>query len=139
MSGAAQDDLARRVEHIEAAYEYALAYAAQGLAGDEESASVGQVREELTRCGAAMEGLADSLRAVVQARGLEPAARYEAFIAVVARDAASAGAAVQLVLAQPCISSQLVDNLNALIHLRAVLTDLFLIDELIESQGADAS
>jgi hypothetical protein len=35
-----------------------------------------------------------------------------------------------LVLAQPAISSQLVDNLNASIHLRALLTDLFLIDEI---------
>jgi len=33
--------------------------------------------------------------------------------------------------AQASISSQLVDNLNAGIHLRAVLTDLFLVDELL--------
>ena len=47
-------------------------------------------------------------------------------------------AAVELVLAQPSISSQLVDNLNASIHLRALLTDLFLIDELLKSQPAAA-
>ena len=35
-------------------------------------------------------------------------------------------------LAQPVISSQLVDNLNASIHLRALLTDLFLVTELLE-------
>ena len=40
-------------------------------------------------------------------------------------------AALELVLAQPSISSQLVDNLNASIHLRALLTDLFLIDEIL--------
>jgi hypothetical protein len=34
------------------------------------------------------------------------------------------------VLSKPDISSQLVDNLNASIHLRAVLTDIFLLDEL---------
>jgi len=33
------------------------------------------------------------------------------------------------VLAQDQIGSQLVDNLNASLHLRTVLTDLFLIDE----------
>jgi len=37
------------------------------------------------------------------------------------------------VLAQPIISSQLIDNLNASIHLRALLTDLFLIDEIIKA------
>ena len=47
------------------------------------------------------------------------------------RDAGDARAAVGLVLAQPSISSQLIDNLNASIHLRALLTDLFLIDEIV--------
>ena len=42
---------------------------------------------------------------------------------------------MQLVLAQPGISSQLVDNLNASIHLRALLTDLFLVDEVLEEPG----
>jgi hypothetical protein len=37
---------------------------------------------------------------------------------------------MELVLAQPSISSQLIDNLNASIHLRALLTDLFLLDEI---------
>jgi hypothetical protein len=30
------------------------------------------------------------------------------------------------------VSSQLIDNLNANIHLRALLTDLFLMDDLID-------
>ena len=46
--------------------------------------------------------------------------------------ASDAQASVQLALAQPSISSQLVDNLNASIHLRALLTDLFLIDEVLK-------
>jgi hypothetical protein len=32
----------------------------------------------------------------------------------------------------------LVDNLNASIHLRALLTDLFLIDEILKLQGMPA-
>jgi hypothetical protein len=32
---------------------------------------------------------------------------------------------------QPSISSQLIENLNASIHLRALLTDLFLLDEIL--------
>jgi hypothetical protein len=43
-------------------------------------------------------------------------------------------AALKLVLAQPAISSQLIDNLNASIHLRALLTDLFLLDEILKLQ-----
>jgi hypothetical protein len=45
---------------------------------------------------------------------------------------------MELVLAQPSISSQLIDNLNASIHLRALLTDLFLLDEVAKlHQSAD--
>ena len=48
------------------------------------------------------------------------------------RDALEDRAAVQLVLAQPAISSQLSDKLNASIPLRALLTDLsLLIDEIL--------
>ena len=59
--------------------------------------------------------------------------QYDAFISVVERDVRAAQAAVQLVLAQPSIGSQLVDNLNASIHLRAVLTDLFLLHEVLKA------
>ena len=41
-------------------------------------------------------------------------------------------AAIRLVLAKADISSQLVDNLNASIHLRALLTDLFVVDEALK-------
>ena len=42
-------------------------------------------------------------------------------------------AVIHIVLAQPSISSQLVDNLNASSHLRALLTDLFLIGEILRT------
>ena len=67
----------------------------------------------------------------VKYEGLEPAERYEAFFAVLDRDARDSLAAMELVLAQPAISSQLIDNLNASIHLRAMLTDLFLVGEIL--------
>ena len=66
---------------------------------------------------------------------LQPAAAYDNFITVLERDAKDAQACIQLVLAQPSISSQMVDNLNASIHLRALLTDLFLIDEIVTSRS----
>jgi len=46
----------------------------------------------------------------------------------------AAQAAVRLVLAQPSITSPLVDNLNASIHVRAMLTDLFLVDEVLKAR-----
>jgi hypothetical protein len=44
-----------------------------------------------------------------------------------------------LVLAQPSISSQLIDNLNASIHLRALLADLFLVTEILDAQSTQAN
>jgi hypothetical protein len=48
---------------------------------------------------------------------------YSAFREVMDHDARQSIAALQLVLIQPSISSQLVDNLNACVHLRALLTE----------------
>jgi hypothetical protein len=57
-------------------------------------------------------------------------------LAILEEDARKSQAELRLVLAQRAINSQLVDNLNASIHLRALLTDLFLIDEAVGSTGA---
>jgi len=122
-------EFSARCGAIEEAYEFMLAYAAQGLPNEQGSASGSQIREFLRKCDTALTGLAHVLTDLVRSLGPQSSAPYDAFILVVERDARSAQAAVQLVLAQPSISSQLVDNLNASIHLRALLTDLFLLDE----------
>ena len=110
-----------------------LAYAGQGLDNDLGPGKGGQIREFLTKCEQALTGLADFLTGFVKRLNVDSTAPYAAFMGVIDRDARDAQAAVQLVLAQPSISSQLVDNLNASIHLRALLTDLFLIDEVFKS------
>lgn len=126
--------LERRCNAIEEGYEFMLAYAAQGLAGDQASQSGGQLREFLQATAAALSGLGELFGALVTDEHLESSERYQAFLTVLDRDARDALAALQLVLAQPSISSQLIDNLNASIHLRALLTDLFLIDEILKTQ-----
>lgn len=55
------------------------------------------------------------------------------FLAVLDRDTTDSLAAMELVLAQPSISSQLIDNLNASVHLRALLTDIFLLGEILRA------
>ena len=131
-----REDLQRRCDTIEEGYEFMLAYAAQGLPGDAGSQSGGQLREFLTRMATALTGIGDAFGALIEGESLEPEPRYRAYGAVFDRDARDSLAAIELVLAQPSISSQLIDNLNASIHLRALLTDLFLIDELLKSQPA---
>jgi hypothetical protein len=129
-------ELKDRCARIEEAYEFMLAYAAQGLRTEPGSGSGSQIRSMLTTCDKSLDGLADVFTQIVRQDKLQSAATYDKFIAVLSRDAADAQASIQLVLAQPSISSQMVDNLNASIHLRALLTDLFLIDEIVRPEAA---
>lgn len=131
-----RDELKDRCGRIEECYEFMLAYAAQGLRAEPGGGKGSQLRTLLTRADDALDGLAVLFTTIARAEKLEPAGKYDAFIAVLARDASDARAAIGLVLAQPSISSQLVDNLNASIHLRALLTDLFLIDEIVRPEAA---
>lgn len=127
-----REDLNQRIEAIETGYEFLLAYAAQGRDTDKGASAGRNVREYLEKMVAALDGLgavAEACAADVDATLPSTAA---AFFAAVDADARVARAAVALVLARPDISSQLVDNLNASIHLRALLTDLFVVDEALK-------
>ena len=129
-----RDRLKDRCEKIEECYEFMLAYAAQGLRTEPGGGSSSQLRTLLTKCDEALTGLGDVFTEIVRSEQLRPTEKYDAFIAMLNRDAGDARAAIGLVLAQPSISSQLIDNLNASIHLRALLTDLFLIDEIVRTE-----
>jgi hypothetical protein len=124
-------DIKARIDAIEESYEFFLAYAAQGLSTDQGARSGAQLRDFLKKMETAVDGLAMRLRALASEGGLEPASVWSDVIGVVERDAADTLAAIRLVASRPGVSSQLVDNLNANIHLRALLTDLFLVDDLI--------
>ncbi|MFZ2023852.1 MAG: hypothetical protein ACLPZY_19690 [Terracidiphilus sp.] len=125
-------ELEQLSERIEECYEFTLSYAARGFAGDDSNEQTRQVRDHLTRAVEAMRGLEAACREVVAREQLEPKEKYVAFFAVMQRDAEGAIAAMELVLAQTAIGSQLIDNLNASIHLRALLADLFLLTEILE-------
>jgi hypothetical protein len=126
MAEKSEPTLAERIEAVEQAYEFMLAYAAQGR----EDEGGGSVRQFLERAAAALDGLAAAARPNVQDSASRQA--FVAFLEVLDDDARKAGAALRLVLAQKSITSQLVDNLNASIHVRALLTDVFLIDEVLK-------
>jgi hypothetical protein len=127
-------EIRRRCHAVEECYEFMLAYAAQGLASEDGSRSGTQIRECLQRAVEALSGLADACVTAVKADARDSAEKYFAFLAVLDRDARDATSAIELVLAQPAISSQLIDNLNASIHVRAVLTDLFLLSDIATTE-----
>jgi len=128
-------DFLERSDLLERSYEFLLGYAAQGLPGDEASSSGAQVRIHLQQACEALNGLAESCRQAIADQQLEPATKYHSFCSIVERDAGDAAAMIELVLAQPSISSQLIDNLNASSHLRALLTDLFVFGEILRTRA----
>ena len=130
------EDLKRRIEDIETGYEFMLAYAAQGRQTDKGAAAGRNVREYLDKMVAALEGLAGVVDACAKTAGPDLPNKGAAFFAAVDSDARIALAALRLVQARDDISSQLVDNLNASIHLRALLTDLFVVDEVLKPSKA---
>ena len=104
------------IDAIESGYEFLLAYAAQGRDDDAGSGSGPGVRSVLSDMAAATETLVQVFDG-----------HENGFAWVIVDDAKKTRAALDLVLSHASIGSELVDNLNASIHLRALLTDLFLI------------
>ena len=136
MSESSRAVLKQAIDTIEGMYEFTLAYAAQGLSTDEASRSGAQLRDYLDKSENALDRLAGLFEEVIREEGLTPAESYADFVEILREDARKAAAAIRLTLDQPAISSQLVDNLNASIHVRALLTDIFLLDEVIAARVA---
>tara|TARA_Y100000590_G_C15187683_1_gene813775 strand:+ start:231 stop:620 length:390 start_codon:yes stop_codon:yes gene_type:complete len=124
-------NLNERIDAIESGYEFMLAYAAQGRDTDKDSSGSGsgfQLREFLEKMEIALDGLGMEIKkaAKQQASDLDHSI---AFLDAIEEDANKALGLIRLLRAQADISSMLIDNSNASIHLRALLTDLFIIDE----------
>lgn len=130
MSEALSERLSERIEAIEAGYEFMLAYAAQGYEPNQGGNHEHDIRRHLDAMRAALDGLGAVAEAAAGARG---GLDHAPFVAVLSNDAAKAAAAIGLAANREGISSQLIDNLNASSHLRALLTDLFLLDEAIKT------
>jgi hypothetical protein len=126
----ATDEVKARIDAIESSYEFFLAYAAQGLTTDEGAKAGAQLREFLAKIENAMDGLPELVTEAVAGRELSDS--WADVVAMVRSDATAALAMVRLIAARPGVSSELIDNLNAFIHMRALLTDLFLVDDLLE-------
>lgn len=125
----ARADLDRAIDTIEGGYEFLLAYAAQGRHTDRDAAGSQSPRQRLKDMAQAMTELPDLARSMARSIDQGLASECGPFLDALENDAAVSVAAVRLVLNRKDISSQLIDNLNASIHLRALLTDIFLIDE----------
>ncbi|MSR23441.1 MAG: hypothetical protein EXR92_07865 [Gemmatimonadetes bacterium] len=139
MAVSARKQLQEQADAIEGAYEFFLAYAAQGLTQPlDGSQVVRQFGEQIGRMSRAIPQIGVLLGRLLEEENPASRVQLDAFQKVVEGDAVRAGAAVEVVRAQEFPTSQLVDNLNASVHVRALLTDLFLLDEALRL-GVDAA
>ena len=130
----AREELRKRIDFLEETYEFLLSYAARGLTHEEEGG--GQIRDYLEDAEKITGELAGLFEEAVDELDPDDRDPYDDYAEVLEEDASATRAAIRLVLARPSISSQLVDNLNASVHFRALLTDLFLVDELVKPTPA---
>ncbi len=121
--------LEQAVDKIESSYEFMLAYAAQGRDFESMSGDGPPIRNVL---GDLRTGLA-ALTAAFEERINEPEPAKDgalsAFCKLLSANSEHAIAALDVALSVRNITSQLIDNLNASMHLRMLLTDMFLLDE----------
>ena len=114
------------IERIEEAYEYMLAYAAQGRA-DEGAGSDGahiriflkQFHEELTHIQKIN---------VKRGKGEED---LKDFLSALNRDTKTVVSVIKVLLNRKNISSEMIDNANGLISVRSYLTSLFFLDKAV--------
>lgn len=129
---ATEQELRRRIDTVEKSYEYFLAYAAQGLRRENAAGKDGEVRRHLEAAIAALDGLTPVFRLAVEAQPAPKQGDFGDFLDTLNQDVNATSAALRMALGRAAISSQLIDNLNGSVHVRALLTDLFLLDEALE-------
>ena len=130
--------LEQAVDKIESAYEFMLAYAAQGRDFESAGGDGPPVRGMLNDLRGALTALAPAFEVAIGAVDISQREALSSFCRLLAADAERALAALNVVISARNISSQLVDNLNASMHLRTLLTDMFLLDEALSAASRSA-
>ncbi len=125
------------IEKIEAAYEFMLAYAAQGRKNEPpigEGSDGLSIRVFLEELLWGIEHITEGFAQSVKELNIDDSAKkqIEKFKTTLSRDAESAMSVVEMVLNVPSLSSQVIDNLNASTHVRSFLTDIFILDEVVQ-------
>lgn len=122
------------IDQIEEAYEFMLAYAAQGRTNEAETEGESQIRGFLKRFRNSLDTVSSAVSQLI-GNGSAGAAFSVRFT----DDAAVMKSVLDLILERSSISSDMIDNTNGLIATRALLTDLFFIDQVLVAGYAPGS
>ena len=120
------NDFRTQIEAVEEAYEYMLAYAAQGRAEEGAGPDGAQIRIFLKNFDEAVSAIAGMIAALPGADG-----EAAGFVASLRKDSDTMSSVLRIMLARDNISSEVVDNTNGLISVRSYLTSLFFLDKAV--------
>ena len=114
------------INRIEEAYEFMLAYAAQGRKREvDKGGGESQIRRYLKRFDTALDDIESAVaEGLGGSQGVDFTDRFRDDLSVIR-------SVLGLLIAQPSITSDMIDNTNGLISLRAVLTDIFFVDQVV--------
>ncbi len=110
---------------IEESYEFMLAYAAQGQRQEQGDSQI-QIRQYLKRFREALINLES-----VGSSGFAEKSSSRPFARRFREDTAVVRSVIEVLLSKSSITSDMVDNTNGLIAVRAFLTDVFFIDQAV--------
>ena len=119
-------EIRKNIELVEEAYEFMLAYAAQGRADEGAGPDGAHIRTFLTQFSEATDNIINELDNLTEAGGT-----METFIKTAKTDADTVKSVLAIMLQKENVSSEMVDNANGLITVRSYLTALFFIDKAV--------
>ena len=119
-------EIRKNIELVEEAYEFMLAYAAQGRADEGAGPDGAHIRTFLKQFSDATDRIIEDLGNLS-----EPNEAMETFIKSAESDAKTVKSVMAIMLQKENISSEMVDNANGLITVRSYLTALFFIDKAV--------
>ena len=119
-------EIRRNIELVEEAYEFMLAYAAQGRADEGAGPDGAHIRTFLTQFSEATDNIINYLDELSGLYGTT-----DTFIKAALTDANTVKSVMAIMLQKENVSSEMVDNANGLITVRSYLTALFFIDKAV--------
>ena len=119
-------EIRKNIELVEEAYEFMLAYAAQGRADEGAGPEGAHIRTFLKQFSDATDRIIEDFDKLS-----EPNGAMETFIKSAESDAKTVKSVMAIMLQKENISSEMVDNANGLITVRSYLTALFFIDKAV--------
>lgn len=121
-----ENNIRKSIESIEEAYEYMLAYAAQGRSDEGAGPDGAQIRTFLEQYLASISSINIGINQLAKDNPI-----VTDFINSFQSDSASMASVLQIMLDKKNISSEVVDNVNGLILVRSYLTSLFFLDKVL--------